>query len=857
MMIHSGDWLRAKPKRMALPIREGELAGLREKLACLTLPEVVTEDFSQQHAEACWCYLACYACNFLCGVVSPLRAGIWTAAERQVGEAVRSMAKRLLSHRHGEAVDVSAVEKDLKLARVDYTGEEVGTCHKLTLRQISPALPPADHGGSIELINYVSPVSQKFLLDPELCILPDTGQELPKLQGKIHVEQGELDLVTKALVDCGVCTWIPLKEVLTFRNQPVLNGLFGVPKPSKLDTGEPVLRVIMNLVASNSVMLQLQGQVQSLPNITAWMSTVGEGDDKVKIWQSDMSNAFYLFRLPQQWHRCLAFNVVRSGKDLGLSPDIDYAMACCVLPMGWLSSVSIMQEVSENLLFQQSFPVESQISRHRPLPVWMVGLLQQSKREQRAWWHVYLDNYAGGQLVGPDEDATLGDQLHEWAEEAWKKANVMSAEKKRKRAVSEAEELGALVDGNTMTIGASPQRLLRVIHATLWVLSRPQLSKKHIQVLAGRWVHILQFRRPGMSFLEATWEFVGSKKFSSSLVLKVRRELWMCICATPLLHTNLKAVVSGFTTASDASSTGGAIGISRQLSDSGKDYVESQLRHPSSLANIPVLVISLFHGIGGSFRCYDILGLRPMGLISFEINPDANRISARRWPHSQQLGDVRSIDRNMIRDWLLRYNRITEIHLWAGFPCTDLSSVKAFREGLQGDQSRLFYEVPRVLTLLREECGSVIQVKFTGENVASMGKDECCEISTVLNVWPYHLNCADAVPVNRPRLCWCSEPLEDVFEGVTFDEEEYWSKVTAPAAYPDIAQWLEPGATWPGQHEATFPTSLRAIVRKRPPPKPAGLQRCDPDTLSRWESECFKFPPYQFPCPLEDASPFG
>ena len=601
MMNHSGGWLRAKQRRVALPIRVGDLAGVEYSLKQVSLLEA-GEEFCRAHAQACWSYLACYACNFLCGQLGPLAAGQWTAAERQVAGAVGLMTKRFAGHGQGSAVDVPAIEKDLKLARVDYSGEEVGTCHKLSLRQIVPALPPPpQHGGSIDLMGFLSVTTQKFLRNPQLCILPDTGQPLPKLQGRIHVEKGELDGVADALVRCGVCDWTPKSEVLHYRGEAVLNGLFGVPKSSVISSGEPVLRVIMNLVASNSVMLQLQGATGNLPSITSWLSTVLDGSEQIKIWQSDMSNAFYLFRLPPQWKSFLSFNVVRSGKALGMMDDIDYVLSCCVLPMGWLSSVAIMQEISENLLLLHSLPREAQIARQSSLPLWMVGLLKESKKSERAWWHVYLDNYAGGQIVGPSEESLEGNRLHELAERAWKEAHVISSEKKRKHGVLEAEELGAMINGSDQTMGASPARMLRLVHATLWVLGSTHLSKKKVQVLAGRWVHLLQFRRAGMSFLEATWEYTGTTKFNKELVIKVRRELWCCLCALPLLHTNLGAAISNVATASDASSTGGAVGIARNLSACGKEFVEASLRSQHFSSVIPVFGSLPLQWYRGSF----------------------------------------------------------------------------------------------------------------------------------------------------------------------------------------------------------------------------------------------------------------
>ena len=167
-----------------------------------------------------------------------------------------------------------------------------------------------------------------------------------------------------------------------------------------------------------------------------------EGDDSVKVWQSDMSNAFYFFRLPAPWQRFLSFNVLRDGKDIGLSPGKSYALSCTVLPMGWLSSVSIMQEISENLLLSHSISRESQLSRSQPLPLWMVGLLKEARHSGRSWWHVYLDNFAAGQILGDTEELVGGELLHQLAEEAWASANVISAEKKEKEGSQSSRKAG-------------------------------------------------------------------------------------------------------------------------------------------------------------------------------------------------------------------------------------------------------------------------------------------------------------------------------------------------------------------------------------------------------------------------------
>ena len=39
---------------------------------------------------------------------------------------------------------------------------------------------------------------------------------------------------------------------------------------------------------------------------------------------------------------------------------------------------------------------------------------------------------------------------------------------------------------------------------------------------------------------------------------------------------------------------------------------------------------------------------------------------------------------------------------------------------------------------------------------------------------------------------------------------------------------------------------MKSIPRRQPPPKPAGLQKCTPDCVARWEADDFRFPPYQY-----------
>jgi hypothetical protein len=403
-------------------------------------------------------------------------------------------------------------------------------------------------------------------------VIVDEGQELPRLQSKVHIVEGDKMKVAELLVERGICGWLPAEDVFRFRGQRVLSGIFGVAKPTLLPDKRPHLRVIMNLIPANAVMTQLSGMVSELPGVTQYLSMVLSDNEQGQFCQSDMTSAFYLFRLPPAWRRFLAFNFEVTGDLIQQDPAKKFLLCCSVLPMGWSSAVSVMQEVSQNLLRRGGLAQEKIVSRTRPLPTWLVETLEVAKHSVRAWYHVYLDNFFSGERLGPGEKGGEAAELHKAAEEAWHLAGVISSEKKRVVNAGQVQELGARFDGEAKVLGVSAERMVKLLQTTCFVLSRRRVPRKWLQVVAGRWVHVLQFRRAGMSVAQVIWKWIGGKYVSADQQLKARRELCLLMLGSCLFHTFLGASVSDTATASDASGTGGAVGRSDELSEVGKDF---------------------------------------------------------------------------------------------------------------------------------------------------------------------------------------------------------------------------------------------------------------------------------------------
>ena len=832
--------------RPLFPIPLGEFAELVQVASDLSMSDFVEHVKKKSLAEEVWVCLSVCALN---GVAGGNRATLLkqpSVVQRRALVAIRCTVQEAL--KPTELIrSLPEIEKELASRYLSYTGEEIPKMQVVSLKQIKPALPPIEHGGSIEAVRLVSRGTKEFLLNPRKSLKPCLKEGV-KPCAKVHIQSGEELEVFKLLVERKICVWVRDEDVVRVEGKQILNGMFAVGKSAFLETGEEIQRLIMNLVPCNAVLEQIQGATSELPGITQYLSMVLAKHETLELFQSDMSSAFYLFKIPTQWSEMMTFNASFLGAEIGLEGEGSgrFRPACSVIPMGWGSAVSVMQEIAERLTTLARLPPSHRIRRTSPLPGWLVDVAAAACTSKRAWYHVYLDNFCAMEKVVSGEVAGQGKEFHEKLEEAWDTVGVLSSAKKRVSRASAAQELGAMIEGNSGTLGPSTERILKLVQTTLLVISKMRLKKKWVQVVAGRWVHVLSFRRPGMSLLDKVWKFISGTTTSVALEAVVRGELWSCCCAALLLHTNLRAQVSEVTTASDASMSGGAVGMSEELTEEGRDFASAGLSNELEVKTIPVLLLSLFNGMGCCFRCYDLCGVVPLVAVSYEISKSGNRVTSRRWPNVIIEKDVKDLTEQVVDEWIHKYPEVLEIHVWGGFPCIDLSSVKWGRQNLEGPQSKLFYEFVRVIKLLRRKYGFSFPVKFLGENVASMDYEAERTITATLGVKPVKVDSVDAVPIHRPRFCWHNLEYVEV-PGVYLEECDRWILASMPHAYPELSQWLEAGAVWPGFDQgAVFPTCMKSIKRKVPPPRPAGIDRVGIDARQRWEADDFRYPPYQY-----------
>lgn len=450
-----------------------------------------------------------------------------------------------------------------------------------------------------------------------------------------------------------------------------------------------------------------------------------------------------------------------------------------------------------------------------------------STTTQTAWWQIYLDNFFSAERGAnlPHLIVTLLEQaLH-----AWQETGVLVAAGKQLTGSDEATELGVRIGGKSGLLGASPERLLKTILATLYLLWKPNWNKREAQVVLGRWVFILQYRRAAMGNLSRSWETIELPWPGPQAIHRLQVELTQLLFLGPLLQTNLRAPYDDQVSCSDASERGGAAAVSVGLTWSGRSLSSSLRDNRREPISCPILVISCFNGIGGAFRVYDVLGIKVLGKISIEIDKCANRVCRSAWPDVEEFHDILSIDELQVRRWANQYARAAEIHVFAGFPCVHLSRVRAYRKNLEGEGSKLFWDFLKLLDIIQRVFSSTAKVKFCVENVASMDPAAKDAISEQLQVSPIKLDPCDSLPYNRPRFAWCSEELFEM-EGLQLWTEQNHVRAYVTAEQVQPSQWVRPGWSFPGEGRIKLPTFMKAIPRQQPPCAPAGLHKCDDHT---------------------------
>lgn len=101
----------------------------------------------------------------------------------------------------------------------------------------------------------------------------------------------------------------------------------------------------------------------------------------------------------------------------------------------------------------------------------------------------------------------------------------LCSEDKHVRKADIATELGVQIHGPGGLVGASSERIYKAVLASLALLSHGPSKVKHLQIVLGRWIFILQYRRVAMSVLSRSWDYLTCPRRRKSLWKVVSNEI--------------------------------------------------------------------------------------------------------------------------------------------------------------------------------------------------------------------------------------------------------------------------------------------------------------------------------------------
>ena len=221
--------------------------------------------------------------------------------------------------------------------------------------------------------------------------------------------------VVSGLLDRGICVRRKLADLHHVDGKPLVNGLFAVSKDEFRGAIE-LCRLIMNLKPAKLLTRQLEGDTCTLPMITQLAALYLDEGEILATSSEDLRCYFYLFAVPEAWHRYLGFGkVIPSWLIPEDERSDDWVLCSRVLPMGFLNSVPIAQHIHRNIVrrcmgdLRPPKGAEGELRRDRPFShqpgSWIEGLMIKSDvpSASPAWSLLQC-----GPAYSPQEDGGAG-----------------------------------------------------------------------------------------------------------------------------------------------------------------------------------------------------------------------------------------------------------------------------------------------------------------------------------------------------------------------------------------------------------------------------------------------------------------
>ena len=188
-----------------------------------------------------------------------------------------------------------------------YGGPVLTKARKLTLNQIVAGLPEAGMSAQVDAHWLATGFVKELLADPSKVVKDAALWPKRAKTATVMASKEEAWAIAVELVKRGIFRVAQNDEqIFDGEGSPITAGLFGIGKgkwPEGLEGCDlhEILRLIINMVGSNDVMEDFQGETSTLPYLGQWRSISMEKGCCLHWSGEDLRCAFYLLRLPKVW----------------------------------------------------------------------------------------------------------------------------------------------------------------------------------------------------------------------------------------------------------------------------------------------------------------------------------------------------------------------------------------------------------------------------------------------------------------------------------------------------------------------------------------------------------------------------
>eukprot|EP00438_Fugacium_kawagutii_P025118 Skav230791 [mRNA] locus=scaffold312:65520:71347:+ [translate_table: standard] len=492
----------------------------------------------------------------------PLTTGRLTTTQKMaVSHVIEALVALDESEEDCPSFDDSALA--LKSARFDYQGEPVMVMEDLEADKVIAAWPKVGEAAIQDATSFLTGELRDRLLSPEKVLKPLHEWPEKPHQSKVRASDSEWRKIVEAGHQRGLM--VPISPDNVFRDVKgnlVLNGAGAVKKVKEKDGVTVTLqRFISNFIPSNMYQERLDGDDRLLPYLGQLCLLEQGPEEEWLIDSEDFTSCFNLFRIPPCWHQYMAFGKLVDAAAFGGTAGEMVYPAMNVLPMGWLSSVAVIQSIVRHLVFDLAgVPPSTEVAKTKPLP------------DDDDYTVIYLDSFDELRRLEKGCAEALEGEMSErhraFLKVCEEKGLPLNAGK-RLVASTKGTLQGGELDGKKGRYGLTFDKMAGIIGLGGALLGQDESSEFQLRHFVGKATFGMCFRRPLLSVFQEIFQEIQLLVDDGQAVKPPEGvfldEIIQVMSLAPLMYTNLRARLDPEVSVTDASPSGGGAAVATQF----------------------------------------------------------------------------------------------------------------------------------------------------------------------------------------------------------------------------------------------------------------------------------------------------